>query len=247
MRTLTTSLALALAVLVTGCAHMPADDPADPLETVNRGIFKFNRVADRYALRPVAKTYRDYVPSEIRTGIHNVIDNLFYPAVIINDVLQGKFAQGGKDLGRFVVNSTLGIVGIMDVATPLGLPRNDEDFGQTLGRWGVGEGWYLMLPLLGPSSNRDLFGSVGDSFTGPTPMFDLAEAYTVSDYHVRSSIDYSLTGFGAVDSRARLLDADRVLDEQLDPYLFLRTAYLQRRHSLVFDGNPPREKFDFDE
>lgn len=233
MRTLTTCLALA-AALLSGCAHMPADEPADPLEPVNRGIFKFNRGADRYVMRPVARTYRSYVPGEIRAGVHNFIDNLLYPTVIVNDVLQAKFAQGGKDLGRFLVNSTVGIVGIMDVATPLGLPRNNEDFGQTLGRWGVGEGWYLMLPLLGPSSNRDLIGRGGDYFTNPTTYADTYPGLAV-------------TATDAVDSRARLLDADRLLDEQIDPYVFIRTVYLEHRYNLVFDGNPPKEKFVFDE
>lgn len=234
MRTLTTRLALVSAVLLAGCAHLPADEPSDPLEPVNRGIFKFNRGADRYVLRPVAKTYRNYVPAEIRSGTHNFLDNLFYPTVIVNDLLQAKFAQGGKDLGRFVLNTTVGIVGIMDVATPLGLPRNNEDFGQTLGRWGVGEGWYLMLPLLGPSTNRDLVGRAGDYFTSPTTYADTYPSLAV-------------TATDVIDSRAGLLDADRLLDEQIDPYVFIRTVYLERRYNLIFDGNPPKEKFVFDE
>lgn len=241
-------LVLAMAVLCSaGCAHRPPDEPLDPLEPVNRGIYKFNRVADRYVLRPVAKGYRKYTPDEFQLGVHNFIDNLFYPTTIVNDLLQGKFAQGGRDAGRFVVNTTLGIVGILDVATPLGLERNDEDLGQTLGRYGLGEGIYLMLPFLGPSNGRDLIGRVGDSFTGPTPVFDLADAYTVTDYNATDAVSYALTGADAIDTRSRLLDADRILDEQLDPYVFLRTSYLQRRQSLVYDGNPPKQKFDFDE
>jgi phospholipid-binding lipoprotein MlaA len=238
---------LSLVLLLGGCAHRPPDEPLDPLEPVNRGIFKFNRVADRYVLRPVAKGYRNYTPNEFRVGVNNFLDNLFYPTVIVNDLLQGKFVQGGKDTARFVINTTVGIVGLMDVATPLGLPRNDEDLGQTFGKWGAGEGIYLMLPLLGPSNARDLVGGIGDSFTGPTPIADLADAYTVTDYEVSDAADYGLTALGVLDLRARLLDADRMLDEQLDPYLFVRTAYLQRRQSLVFDGNPPKQKFDFDE
>lgn len=241
----TPTLALGLAVLLTGCAHRMPDEPLDPLEPVNRGVYKFNRVADTYVLRPVAKTYRNYTPAEFRVGVNNVLDNLFYPTVIVNDLLQGKFAQGGKDLGRFVLNTTVGIAGLMDVATPLGLPRNDEDFGQTLGRWGMGEGLYLMLPFLGPSNARDLVGRGADSFTGPTPIFDAADAYTVTDYRVSDAAELALTVIGAADSRSRLLDADKYLDEQLDPYVFLRTAYLQNRQNLVFDGNPPKPKFDF--
>lgn len=234
MRTLNVCIALAAALLLSGCAHMQPEDPSDPLEPLNRGIFKFNRGADRYVLRPVAKTYQSYVPGEIRIGVANFINNLFYPTVIVNDVLQAKFVQGGKDLGRFVLNSTVGLVGIMDVATPLGLERNKEDLGQTFGRWGAGEGWYLMLPLLGPSTNRDLIGRVGDTFTNPVGYMDPYPALAVR-------------GVDAVDSRSRLLGADHVLDEQLDPYIFIRTAYLQNRQSLVFDGNPPKVKFDFSE
>ena len=231
----------------SGCAHMAPDDPSDPLEPVNRGVYKFNRVADRYVLRPVAKTYKQYTPRPFQTGVHNFLDNLFYPTTVVNSALQGKFVQSGKDLGRFVVNSTVGIVGVMDVATPLGLERNDEDLGQTLGKWGVPEGWYLMLPFFGPSDSRDLVGKIGDSFTGPTPVADLADAYTVTDYHVPATVNYSLTALDAVDTRAGLLDADRLLDEQLDPYVFLRTTYLQNRFNKIHDGNPPKEKFDFDE
>ncbi|MGQ0501773.1 MAG: MlaA family lipoprotein [Panacagrimonas sp.] len=219
---------------LSGCAHFPADEPSDPLETVNRGIFKFNRGADRYLLRPVAKGYHDYVPDPIRRGIGNVLSNFFYPTVIVNDVLQGKFSQGGKDLGRFIINTTAGLAGIMDVATPLGLPPNNEDLGQTLGRWGAGEGLYLMLPLLGPSDGRDFFGRVGDAFTSSTGYVEGREGFV-------------LTGATAVDARARLLGADHLLDEQLDPYVFIRTTYLQRRQSLVYDGNPPPEVYDFDE
>lgn len=241
-----TAAALAM-VLLGGCAHRPPDEPLDPLEPVNRGVFRFNRVADRYVLRPVAQGYRDYTPGEFRIGVSNFLDNLFYPTTIVNDLLQGKFAQGGRDTARFVLNTTVGIVGIMDVATPLGLPRNDEDLGQTLGKWGAGEGIYLMLPLLGPSNARDLVGRVGDSFSGPTPVANLADAYTVTDYQVRDAVDYGLVALGAIDTRAGLLDADKFLDQQLDPYLFVRTAYLQARQNKVFDGNPPKPKFDFDE
>lgn len=234
-------------LMLGGCAHRPPDEPLDPLEPVNRAVFKFNRVADRYVLRPVAKGYRNYTPREFQTGVRNFLDNLFYPTTIVNDLLQGKFVQSGKDLGRFVVNTTVGIVGIMDVATPLGLPRNDEDLGQTFGKWGMGEGIYLMLPLLGPSNARDLVARIGDTYTGPTPFLDTADAYTVTDYHVPNTIDFSMMAVDGIDMRAKLLDADKFLDEQLDPYLFVRTAYLQNRQNKVFDGNPPKPKFDFDD
>jgi phospholipid-binding lipoprotein MlaA len=241
------ALVFAVALGAAGCAHRPPDEPLDPLEPVNRGIYKFNRVADRYVLRPVAKGYRNYTPIAFQTGVHNVLDNLFYPTTIVNDFLQGKVGQGTRDISRFVINTTLGLAGIMDVASRLGLERNDEDLGQTLGHYGVGEGVYLMLPFFGPSNGRDLFGKVGDSFTGPTPIADLADAYTVTNYDAPDSVSYSLTAVDAIDTRARLLDADRILDEQIDPYVFLRTSYLQKRESLVYDGNPPKQKFDFDD
>jgi phospholipid-binding lipoprotein MlaA len=240
-------LLLLSGLALAGCAHTPPDDPSDPLEKINRPIYKFNRVADTYVLRPVAKTDVNWTPAPIRTGVSNVLDNLFYPTTIVNDLLQAKFVQSGKDTGRFVVNTTLGIVGIFDVATGLGLEAHDEDLGQTLGYWGVGEGWYLMLPLLGPATNRDALGKIGDSFTGPTPIADLADAYTVTNYDASDTVDYTLTAVTAIDKRASLLDADKYLDQQLDPYIALRTTYLQNRLNKVYDGNPPKEKFDFDE
>lgn len=223
---------LAASLLLGACAHMPADEPSDPLEPLNRGVYRFNRTADTYVLRPVARGYVNYVPGEIRRGFSNFFDNLFYPITIVNGVLQLKPVQAGKDLGRFLLNSTVGIAGFMDVATPLGLARNDEDLGQTFGYWGVGEGWYLMLPLLGPSTNRDLLGGVGDAFTSPTGYVDTYPALAIN-------------AGKAVDKRAGLLEADRFLNEQIDPYIAIRTAYLQNRLNKVHDGNPPQEKFDF--
>ncbi len=234
LRTTTLGMVLATAVFAGGCAHLPPDDPSDPFETVNRGVFTFNRTADKYVLRPVAKSYDSYVPGEIRAGVRNALDNLFYPTVIINDLLQAKFVQSGKDLTRFVLNSTVGIAGIMDVATPIGLPKNNEDLGQTFGYWGAGEGWYLMVPFLGPSNSRDLLGSVGDAFTSPMGYLDTEPSIIIK-------------GMDVVDNRSRLLNGDKFLDEQLDPYIFLRTAYLQRRQDRVFDGNPPKVEFDFDD
>lgn len=222
----------AIVTCLSGCAHMPPDEPSDPLEPINRGVFAFNRTADKYVLRPVAKSYRSYLPTEFQQGIHNFIDNLFYPTTIVNGLLQGKFEQAAWDTARFTINTTVGIVGIMDIATPMGLPRNDEDLGQTIGKWGSGAGWYLMLPVLGPSSGRDLIGDIGDAFTSPLAYGDTPTSVSIS------AID-------AVDGRSRLLDADRLLDEQLDPYLFIRTTYFQNRDNLVFDGNPPKPKFEF--
>jgi phospholipid-binding lipoprotein MlaA len=230
-------LCVGLLLGLTACAHSPSFDPQDPLEKINRPIFAFNMKADKYVLRPVAKTYATVVPEPARRGVSNFFDNLFYPTTIVNDVLQAKFVQGGQDTLRFVLNSTIGLAGILDVATGQGLARNDEDLGQTFGRWGVGSGWYLMLPLLGPSSNRDLVGRVGDHWT-EIPTY--VDSITLTDTII-------INGVQLVDSRSRLLGADHALNEQLDPYVFIRTAYLDRRQNLVFDGNPPEEDLGFEE
>lgn len=220
-----------IALTLSACAHNSPYEPQDPLESINRPIYSFNMTADRYVLRPVAKGYVSVVPSPVRTGISNFFDNLFYPTVIVNDLLQGKFVQATRDTGRFVLNSTYGLAGFLDPATLVGLEENDEDLGQTLGRWGVGDGWYLMLPFLGPTTNRDLVGRVGDNWTDPLQYAD-----SVSDWE-----RIGLVGVNIVDVRSRLLDFDDVLEQQFDPYVFVRTAYLQRRINAVYDGNPPPE------
>lgn len=223
--------ALLSTALLQGCAHTPPDDPADPLESINRPIYTFNTKADQYILRPVAHGYVDVVPAFAREGITNFFANLAYPKVIVNDVLQAKFLQGGKDLTRFVVNSVWGIGGLVDVGTRVGLEAHDEDFGQTLGYWGVGTGWYLMLPLLGPSDNRDAVGYAADTFTSPT--YWLPGRYDLPKYSVEA--------LKLLNLRANLLGTESLLESQFDPYIFVRTAYLQRRQSLVYDGNPPQE------
>lgn len=221
--------------LLGGCAHTPPDDPADPLESVNRGVFAFNRTADRYVLRPVAKGYDAVTPGPVRTGIRNFFSNLGYPVVVLNDVLQGKFRQAGADFARFMLNTTFGMAGLFDIAGPTGLPENDEDFGQTLGHWGVGQGWYLMLPFLGPSDNRDLVGRGVDGFSSPGNYVENKEPLIAGRV------------LEVLELRAQLLDADSTLDAQLDPYVFVRTIYLQSRLNKVHDGNPPKEDFGFDE
>ncbi len=224
---------LILAVLaLSACAHRPADDPADPLEPANRAVYTFNSKADHYVLRPAAKGYAAVMPDWAREGIGNFFSNLFYPTTIVNDFLQAKFKQGAADTGRFVVNSIYGVGGLIDVGNRVGLSKHDEDFGQTLGYWGVGEGWFLMLPFLGPTDNRDLVGKGVDIFTNPTHY--LPGRYDLPQY-LTTFVLYN------VDRRANLLSTDSLLESQFDQYLFIRTAYLQHRQAMVYDGNPPPE------
>ena len=225
------SLLLA-ALLLTGCATMPPDQPSDPIEPFNRAMFSFNRTADRYVLRPVAKGYDYMLPDFAKKGISNFFSNLGEPITIVNGALQGKFVQAASDTGRFLLNSTAGFVGFMDVATAAGLSRHDEDFGQTLGHYGVGTGVYLMLPLFGPSNGRDLIGRGADYFTNPLYYVQANKEDLETEF-------YGLTAMGLVNTRAQLLSADALLDGALDPYIFVRTAYLQNRLNKVYDGRPP--------
>jgi len=231
------SIFAAAAVLLAGCAHRPADDPADPLEHVNRAVWKFDSKADDYVLKPVAKTYVAATPGWVREGLTNFFSNLKYPTTIVNDFLQAKFVQGVSDIGRFAVNSSYGIGGLVDVGTRVGLPKHTEDFGQTLGHWGMGEGWFLMLPLLGPSDNRDLVGSGVDIFT--SPAYYLPGRYDLPNY-LTNYVLYN------INLRANLLPSDSLLESQFDTYLFIRTAYLEHRQALVYDGNPPPEDLGLD-
>lgn len=231
-------LVLMLSIALGGCASRPTHDPSDPLESVNRQVFAFNNTVDRYVARPVAQTYVDVVPRPVRTGIGNFLSNLAYPIVIVNDLLQLKFVQAGRDTGRFLFNTTVGLGGFIDVASDIGLTKNNEDFGQTLGYWGVGEGWFLMLPFLGPSSNRDLIGTVADTFANP--VFYLEGPH-------ENEARAGLLVLTAVDTRAGLLGTERLLAEQFDPYIFLRSAYLERRKNLVNDGTPRADAIDYDE
>jgi phospholipid-binding lipoprotein MlaA len=222
--------AAALSVpLLSGCAT--TGDPRDPFEPMNRAVYRFNDELDKAVTRPVAEAYRHFVPPVVRTGIDNFFSNLNDVLVALNNALQGKVPDAINDLGRVAVNTTLGVLGFRDVATGLGVQKNNEDFGQTLGRWGFGDGPYIVLPILGPSSVRDTFGWAGDIYTHPL--------IAVDNVNVRNS----LIGLRFVTVRADLIEATNILETAaLDPYEFVRDAYLQRRRNLVYDGNPPEEK-----
>ena len=225
------AVALLLATIAAGCATT-RDNP-DPWEGLNRKSYAFNDAVDRAVLKPVATGYVKVVPAFAREGVNNFFDNLDDIGTGLNNILQGKPRDGVSDLGRFVVNSVFGVFGLWDVATPLGLEKHNEDFGQTLGVWGVQSGPYLVLPLLGPSSARD----------APARIVDPSWFY--SEYVNPESLYWGVWGLDKVRIRANLFQAEGVLKEAaLDQYSFVRDAWLQRRRSQVYDGNPPRPKED---
>ena len=219
-----------LAVL-SGCATVRSPDPRDPLESFNRGVYKFNQTADRIAIKPLSKVYKTVLPGPLDTGITNFFSNLSDVIVVANDLLQLKINQALSDSTRIVFNSTIGIGGLVDVGDRIGLPKHHEDFGQTLGYWGVGPGPYLMIPLLGPSTVRDTLGHVADLY-----------AFYPLSYLNSTTLQYGLFGLQYVDYRADQLSSEKVLEAAaLDRYAFLREAYLQRRESMIHDGNMPEQ------
>jgi phospholipid-binding lipoprotein MlaA len=223
-------------VALSGCATPGKGDTRDPLEGYNRAVYKLNDAVDRAVLKPVAKGYDKATPDLVKTGVRNFFSNLGDVVVFTNDLLQGKGEQALSDFGRLFINSTFGLAGLFDIASSAGLHKNNEDFGQTLGKWGVGPGPYFVLPLLGPSTIRD----------AAAKPIDAQLNYSVWIDHVPTR--NSLYVLEVIDTRASLLGASNVLGEAaLDPYIFVRDAYLQRRQRLVFDGNPPMEEDDFDE
>lgn len=239
----TAVLMLICTMLSAGCSTMqPPDksmntDPIDPYENINRKSYTFTDVIDRKIVAPVADVYIDYVPNRMQRIIGNFYDNLAYPNVILNSFLQGKVRQGFQDTLRFAVNSTIGMAGFFDMAGPMGLPQHDEDFGQTLGVWGVDAKTYLFIPLLGPSSNRDVSGIPVSIFTNGL--------FYVGIYVIGAPVTVPLSILGVVDKRARLSGPMRIRDEAaVEPYLFVRDAYLQQRKHLIYDGNPPREAYE---
>ena len=214
----------------TGAANGEQDTSHDPLEGFNRAMYTFNDKFDRYLLKPVAKGYRAITPKPVSKSISNFFGNLHAPGIMLNNLLQGKPGQAASDLGRFLVNSTVGIAGLFDVATKWGMQKHNEDFGQTLAVWGVGDGPYLVLPFFGPSNLRD----------GPSLIVDW-ETYPPNHMEEHSTSD-KLYVVEVIDKRAQLLDASDILEQAAgrDPYVFVREASRQSRRNQIYDGNPPQ-------
>jgi phospholipid-binding lipoprotein MlaA len=222
-----------VAALMSGCATLreargSAGDKLDPWENWNRKVFAFNEGLDEHLLRPVATVYANVVPQVVRRGVDNFFGNVADAWSAVNNFLQGKGTAGVYDIMRVGTNTVFGLLGVLDVATEVGLEKTREDFGQTLGWWGFGTGAYIVWPVLGPSSVRDSFGLPLDLAASPASLYK------------DGASRYSLTVLQLINTRANLLGATRVLDDiALDKYSFIRDAYLQRRRSLVFDGNEP--------
>ncbi|MGJ0485298.1 MAG: MlaA family lipoprotein [Methylomicrobium sp.] len=228
--------------LLSGCASDPAQPAKDEWEGWNRSVHGFNDDLDKAIIKPVAKGYQEYVPEPVNQGVTNFFGNINDIGITLNDFFQLKMLQGGMDLGRFLINTTAGVGGLFDVASKLDLPKHNEDFGQTLGFWGVPSGNYLVLPLLGPSSPRDAAGLLGDALLNPLTYISFGSSAAVSA---------AITGAKAVevtDMRADLLSSEKIVDEaSVDRYDFIKNAYLQNREYQVYDGNPPEQNLeDFD-
>jgi phospholipid-binding lipoprotein MlaA len=223
---------ICVAAVLSACAAAPSKSshsPRDPLERWNRSVDRANNALDRSLVKPIAKTYVRFTPQVVRAGVSNVVANLSTPTTMINDALQGKLKAAGHDLGRFLFNSTFGLAGLLDPATIEGMQRNDEDFGQTLGTWGVPSGPYFVIPVLGPSTVRDAPAKVVDNFTNPRQQFNTAA-------------NLSLAAIEGLDKRAGLLGLEETLKKTYDPYVFVRDAYLRHRDYQVADGNIPDEE-----
>jgi phospholipid-binding lipoprotein MlaA len=230
---------VALLALLAGCASVPpgaGQDPRDPFEAANRQVFAFNEGLDKVVLKPLAQAYEKVLPVAVRDCLSNGFSNLREPSNAFNNLLQGKASESVSDVCRFAVNTTIGLLGCFDVATKLGLEKHREDFGQTLGVWGLGQGPYLVLPFFGPNTIRDTVG------LGVESVLDVN--FWLNNVPARNTIFAVRT----INFRAELLPADALISgAALDKYTFLRDGYLQRRRNLVYDGNPPREPDPEDE
>jgi phospholipid-binding lipoprotein MlaA len=230
------ALLLAATLSLAGCASLPQGeqpDPRDHFERFNRSVYIFNTKLDHAVLRPVARGYVKITPLPVRTSVHNFVENLAYSRTIVNDFLQGKLQDGASDTLRLIINTVFGLGGLFDTATRAGLDRHHTEFGQTLGIWGVHSGSYLVLPLFGPSTVRDAIALVPDEYLTPSP------------YIRPTYVPYALSAIQIIDLRVGLLDTDKLLDSSYDPYVLVRSVYLQRRDYLIHgDASPaPDEPF----
>ena len=239
LRRAVSAFGFVLFAMLTGCASVPAgagQDPRDPLEAFNRHVFAFNEGLDTAVLKPLAQVYDKVLPEPVQECFSNGFSNLREPSNAINNLFQGKAADAVNDVCRFAVNTTVGLLGCFDVAGRMGLEKHREDFGQTLGVWGAGNGPFLVLPLFGPSSVRDSVGLAVETVFDVNFWLDNVSARNV------------LFGVRTVNARSELLQADDLISgAALDKYTFIRDGYLQRRRNLVYDGNPPRVRDEDEE
>ncbi len=228
-------IALLFLSFASGCASTQskgAEANNDKLEPVNRVFFNLNETLDKFLLKPVAEPYAKYTPAIYRSGVTNFFDNLTYLNVILNSFLQGKFKQGLSDVARFIINSTIGIAGLNDIATSMGLERHNEDLGQTLAVWGAGLGSYLYIPLQGPDTVRNVPNIATSTLLNPLT-------------YITSVILFPISALNIINTRANLLEATNIRDEAaIESYTFTREAYLQQRENLIYGGNPPIEGYD---
>ena len=230
---------MALCLLPYVAAAQSDSEVRDPLEKMNRGIFWFNDKADVYVIEPVARGYRYVMPNPLETGVHNFFNNLRYPVYLVSDLLQFKFTQMLEHTGRFVVNSTVGVAGLIDVGKHVGLPDHEEDFAIALAYHGVPPGPYLVLPFLGPSNLRDAVGLLADAVLNPFYWVGRTDLHD----DAQNALIYGSTALKAIDTRARLLDAvETAKESSVDYYLFVQGAYYQYRRGVLYDGNPPDEE-----
>jgi len=210
-------------------------DPKDPLEVINRPFWTFTwDYADKYVYKPTAQAYAEHMPSGARSGLHNVALNLNEPSAIVNSLLQAEFTDAAKSTGRFLLNSTIGLLGIFDPASDFGLNRKHEEFGETLGKYGVGDGPYLVVPGLGPSSVREEVGDYVDKYYWPLAIIDFWP----------NLLRVAILG---LETRVALVEQEMLIKNSIDPYEFVKNAYFQNMNYKVHDGNPPIEINENDE
>jgi phospholipid-binding lipoprotein MlaA len=223
--------AVLVSAVLAGCAGAPSRD--DPFEPVNRASYRVHEVVDGQIVKPIAQAYVDYAPRLVQQGLRNFFGNIDDFISFINGVLQNKPEKAGHDLGRVITNTGFGLLGLIDIASDAGVPKGNEDFGQTFGYWGIPQGPYLFIPVFGPTTVRDGTGVVVRAYASPIGY--------IEDVATRNI----LWGLGVLDARAAALQAESLVDQaSLDRYTFIRRAYLQRRQYLVYDGQPPPRKDD---